>query len=297
MNEFRSGFVALIGLPNVGKSTLINRIVGTKIAIVSKKPQTTRNRIAGIYNDDDCQIVFLDTPGIHKAKNKLDRFMSSVTDSSAADVDLVVFLIDARKGLRDDEREVIERIKGREGDIPVIIAVNKTDAADSDELDGLRAVLDHYGRVVYISALTGDGVPGFIDLVKGYMPEGPKYFLDDELTDQSVRMLYSEIIREKALKHLGKEIPHGIGVSIEKLQADNETGVLHIDAVIYCEKQSHKGIIIGRQGSRLKKIGTEAREDIESVHRGKVFMNLWVKVKEDWRNDGSFIKSLGYSDD
>lgn len=297
MQEFRSGFVALIGLPNVGKSTLINQIVGSKIAIVSKKPQTTRNRIAGIYNEDGYQIVFLDTPGIHKAKNKLDRFMSTVTDSSAADVDLVVFIIDSRKGLRDDERDALDRVKDRGEGIPVIIAVNKTDAADPDELKELKNTLEPYGRVACMSALTGEGVPEFIELVKGYIPEGPKYYLDDELTDQSVRMLYSEIVREKALKHLGKEIPHGIGISIEKMVTDRDTGLLQIDAVIYCEKQSHKGIIIGRQGARLKQIGTEAREEIESVYRGKVFMNLWVKVKEDWRNDSSFIKALGYSDD
>ena len=296
MSSFKSGFVALVGLPNVGKSTLINKIVGAKVAIVSKKPQTTRNRISGIYNDAGSQIIFLDTPGIHKAKNKLDRYMSFVIDQSMIDVDCIVMLTDIRKGLREEEKTVLEKIQ--KSGCPYILAVNKTDAVDPSLLETLLEPFNAVNSSVNcISALSGEGVTELLSEIKKSLKEGPKYYPDSEYTDQSLAQLCAETIREKALKHLGKEIPHGVGVEITKIQRDDARDIVDMEAVIYCEKNSHKGIIIGKQGARLKKIGSEARSDIEDLIGSKVFLELWVKVRDDWRNDASFIKTLGYRED
>lgn len=293
-SDFRSGFIALIGSPNVGKSTLLNQIVGTKISIVSKKPQTTRTRISGIVTKKDYQIIFLDTPGIHPAKNKLDEVMMRTIETAIEDVDAVLYLVDAKLGVREQDQCMIERLEKQK--TPFVIAVNKIDAVDRQCLLELLNGLGHEADIYPVSAKMGDGIDELLLHLQKFLPEGPKFYPDDAVTDQPERVIAAEIIREKALRHLGKEIPHGIGVEIEKMEDDEAKDMVNMDAVIYCEKDSHKGIIIGRGGSKLKKIASEARLEIQTLFDRKVFLQVWVKVKEDWRNQNSMLKSLGYKD-
>ncbi len=287
----KSGFIALLGSPNVGKSTLINALVGNKIAIVSKKAQTTRNKIVGILTKDEVQMVFLDTPGLHTPNSKLGEFMVKTAKSVARDVDVAVFLVDAKTGVRERDAALLEGLS--KGEAPLIIAINKSDAVDEERLQEVREQVRPYECEVFeISALEQQGLQPLLEHLGQYLIEGPMFYPEDMITDQPERILTAELIREKALKGIGKEIPHGIGVEIEKMS--HEEKILRIHAVIYCEKDSHKGIIIGAGGRMLKKIGTAAREDMESIFGEKVFLQLFVKVKPDWRNKAAMLRTLGY---
>ena len=293
-NSFKSGFAAIIGMPNVGKSTLLNMIAGQKIAIVSDKPQTTRNKILAIYNDPDCQIIFTDTPGIHKPHNKLGEFMVKVAGESMEDVDTVLFMTDACRKSTDFEREAVKKLK--KSGIPVILIINKSDAIKKEEL--LPVISEYSGlcdfeAVVPLSAKTGEGVDILLSEIKKILPEGPRFYDDEDIvTDQQEKQIAAEIIREKMLRLLDKEVPHGIAVEIEKMQ--ELENITKIFATIHCEKASHKGIIIGKNGEMLKKIGRYAREDIEEMLDKKVYLELWVKVSDDWRNSDTMIKSFGF---
>ena len=293
-DNFKSGFAAIIGLPNVGKSTLLNALAGQKIAIVSDKPQTTRNRILAIYNDSGNQIIFTDTPGIHRPHNKLGEFMVKSALDAINDVDIVIFMVDATQKISNSEREIAENIN--ESGADAVLVINKTDAVKKETLlpiiAGFSELCD-FAAVVPVSAKAGDGVKILLDEIKKLLPEGPKFYDDDELvTDMQERQLAEEIIREKLLWYLDKEVPHGIAVKTEKMtELDHITKIY---AAIYCEKASHKGIIIGKNGEMLKKIGKAARYDIEKMLDKKVYLELWVKVKNDWRNSDKMIKDFGF---
>lgn len=291
--KFKSGFVAIIGMANVGKSTLLNALAGQKIAIVSDKPQTTRNRILAIYNDKEHQIIFTDTPGVHKPHNKLGEIMVKSASEAINDVDIAVFVADATKKITDTERNVIEEIEKSGAD--KMLVINKTDLVKKEELLPIIAdysSLGDFTAIVPMSAKTGDGVNILLDELKRALPEGPKFYDDEIITDQQEKQIAAEIIREKLLWFLDKEVPHGIAVEIEKMQELPE--ITRIYAVIYCEKASHKGIIIGKNGEMLKKIATRARGDIEKMLDKKVYLELWVRVKNDWRNSEKMIKNFGF---
>lgn len=292
--KFKSGFAAIIGLPNVGKSTLLNALAGQKIAIVSDKPQTTRNKILAIFNDKNHQIIFTDTPGIHKPHNKLGEFMVKTATDTINDVDIVIFMVDAQRKISQTEREIAKSIQKSGADC--ILAINKADAAKKEELLPVIADysnLNNFSAIVPISAKTGDGVDILLDELKKLLPEGPKFYDDEELiTDQQEKGIAEEIIREKILRFLDKEVPHGIAVQIEKMSELDR--ITKIYASIYCEKASHKGIIIGKNGEMLKKIGKYARCDIEKMLDKKVYLELWVKVRNDWRNSEKTIRSFGF---
>ena len=294
---FRSGFVALIGRPNVGKSTLMNRLIGQKIAITSSKPQTTRNRIQTVYTDERGQIIFLDTPGIHKAKNKLGQYMAEVTESTLKDVDLILWLVEPSDYIGAGEQEIIKRLSGVK--TPVMLVINKIDKVKKEDLlhiiDTYRKELD-FAAIVPVSALKGENTNDLTDTIFTYLPEGPQYYDEDTVTDQPERQIAAEMIREKALRNLSEEIPHGVAVLIDRMKEREGGTLIDIDATIICEKESHKGIIIGKQGSMLKKIGTEARRDIEMMTGTKINLKLWVKVKENWRDSDILIKNYGYRD-
>lgn len=288
----KSGFIAIIGRPNAGKSTLLNRIAGEKIAAISSKPQTTRTKITGIVTNENCQMVFVDTPGIHFPRNKLGQFMVKEAKDAVKSVDVIVLTVDsmAKEGENDN---IIEGLKNEK--IPVILVINKIDLVEKEKLfpliDGYSKKMD-FDAIVPICAANGDGVGILKTEIEKRLDEGPLYFLEDMLTDQPERQIAAEIIREKALWCLSKEVPHGIAVEIETFK-EKESSV-HIDAVIYCEKSSHKGIIIGKGGLMLKKIGQQARESLERHLNKKVCLKLWVKVKEDWRNSDILMKNFGY---
>ena len=291
--KFKSGFVAIVGMANVGKSTLLNALAGQKIAIVSDKPQTTRNRILAIYNDKDCQIVFTDTPGMHKPHNKLGEVMVKSVSEAINDVDIVVFTADATKKITASERELIAEIEKSGAD--KLLVINKTDLVKKEELLPIIAdysSLGDFKAIVPMSAKTGDGVEILLQELKQNLPEGPKYYDDESVTDQQERQIAAEIIREKLLRFLDKEVPHGIAVEIEKMQELDS--ITKIYAAIYCEKASHKGIIIGKNGEMLKKVATRARYDIEKMLDKKVYLELWVRVKDDWRNSEKMIKDFGF---
>lgn len=291
-NTFKSAFIALLGSANAGKSTLVNALVGAKVAIVSKKAQTTRNRITGVLTTSDWQMVFVDTPGIHTPQTLLGEYMVKSAEQAARDVDAVVFIVDAKPGARERDREILSSFPK---EMPVLIAINKIDAVPLERVDEIEESLQEFGRKTYrLSAKNGTGVPALLESLKSYLKEGPMFYPDDTLTDQSDEMLVSELIREKALKHLGKEVPHGVGVEIEKMEWDGAKEMYRIDAAIYTEKESHKGIIIGAGGRTLKKIASEARVDIEEVFGEKVFLQVFVKVRKDWRNKASVLRTLGY---
>ncbi len=292
----KSGFVAITGRPNAGKSTLLNRLVGEKVAIVSRKPQTTRTKILGVHTTDDCQLVLIDTPGIHKPHNKLGQRMERYIYSATRDIDALIYMVDA--GISESELEAEREALGglKASGVPVVLAVNKIDTMPRINmlplLDKIQHIYDFEG-IVPISAKSGENVDKLLEVVEALMEEGPKFFPDDVITDQPERQIVAEFIREKALRLLNKEIPHGIAVEIEKMK-QRENGTYDISAVIYCEKQSHKGIIIGKGGEKLKDIGRRAREDIERFLDEKVYLKLWVKVKENWRNIENFINDMGF---
>ncbi|MDY3030982.1 MAG: GTPase Era [Clostridia bacterium] len=293
-NNFKSGFAAIIGMPNVGKSTLLNRIAGQKVAIISEKPQTTRNKILAIYTTDEEQIIFTDTPGIHKPHNKLDEFMVSVARDSMNETDVLLFVVDASRTIRDTEREIAKNI-GKTG-LPCILVMNKIDNIQKEDL--LPMIADYsnmheFEAIVPISAKTGDGVEILINNIKEYLEEGPQFYDEDMVTDQPEKQIAAEIIREKMLWLLQKEVPHGVAIEITKMR--EKENITDIYATIYCEKPGHKGIIIGKNGEMLKKIGTMARSDIEKMLDKKVYLELWVKVKSDWRNSDFLIKNFGYT--
>ncbi len=289
----KSGFVAVIGRPNVGKSTLSNRIIGQKIAITSDKPQTTRNRIRTVYTSDKGQIVFLDTPGIHKAKNRLGEYMMKVAKKSISDVDLILWLVEADEHIGGGDRNIAESLEGV--DIPVFLVINKTDTKKKEDLlaiiDAFRDLCD-FAEVVPVSALTGDNVDVLIDLIFRYLPEGVPFFDEDTVTDQPVRQIVAELIREKALKCLDDEIPHGVAVTVETMEYKEK--IVNIDATIICEKESPKGIILGKGGAMIKKIGSAARYEIEKLVEKKVNLKLWIKVRKDWRTSDLMLKNFGY---
>lgn len=292
----KSGFIAITGRPNAGKSTLLNRIIGEKVAIVSSKPQTTRTKILGVYTEEDLQVVLIDTPGIHKPHNKLSERMEKYIYTATQDIDALVYVVDCN--IKDSELQAEkEALKGlNTTNVPVILAVNKIDTKERLNLlpilDKLKDLYD-FSAIVPISAQKGENVNQLFDKLKEFLNEGPKFFPDDIITDQPERQIVSEFIREKTLRLLNKEVPHGIAVEIERMKK-RDTGTYEILAAIYCEKQSHKGIIIGKGGEKLKQIGKQARQDIERFLGSKVYLELWVKVKEDWRNKESFITDIGF---
>ncbi|MCI9119018.1 MAG: GTPase Era [Flavonifractor sp.] len=293
----KSGMISVVGRPNVGKSTLTNALVGEKIAIVTNKPQTTRNRICAILDRGECQFVFMDTPGLHRARTRLGDYMVGVVRQSVADVDAVLLLVEPVAKVGGPEAELIGRIQ--ELGVPAVLVVNKIDTVKKDEL---LAVMQAYGQahdfaaIVPISAKAGEGVEELLDVVEHFLPEGPRLFPEDMVTDQPERQVCAEIVREKLLLCLDKEIPHGTAVEITKF-SQRDDDVIELDAAIYCEKSSHKGIIIGKGGGMLKKIGALAREDIEAFMGAKVYLQTWVKVKENWRDNVNLIKNFGYRDD
>lgn len=293
---FKSGYVGVLGRPNVGKSTLLNRIVGEKISAVSSKPQTTRNKISIIYNDEDSQIIFLDTPGMQKPGNELGKFMQKESESSLDEVDIVTYIVDTSRKIGRLDRMIIDLLKKAPKNLKIILLINKIDQVKKEELlDIINLYKDelNFEEIIPISAMMGDGIEEFMKILKDLLPEGPKYYPDDILTDRPVKFIASEIIREKALLNLKEEVPHGVAVTIESMH-ENEKGLTEIEAVIYCEKDSHKGILIGKNGSMLKKIGTEARLDIENLIEGRVNLKLWVKVDKNWRDNDRRLKGLGY---
>ncbi|MBQ8281011.1 MAG: GTPase Era [Lachnospiraceae bacterium] len=294
--KFKSGFVTLIGRPNVGKSTLMNRLIGQKIAITSSKPQTTRNRIQTVYTDDDKQVIFLDTPGIHKAKNKLGEYMVSTAERTLSEVDVILWLVEPENYIGAGEQHIIEMLK--KTSTPVILVINKIDKVKKDDIlvnIGTYSKEMDYAEIVPVSALSGDNVETLLDVIGKYLPEGPMYYDEDTITDQPERQICAELIREKALRFLSEEIPHGIAVTIEQMKERPGGRLIDIDATIICERDSHKGIIIGKKGDMLKKIGTKAREEMEGLLGCKVNLKLWVKVKKDWRDSDILMKNFGYN--
>lgn len=295
MSAYRSGFVSIIGCPNVGKSTLLNRMVGQKIAIVSSRAQTTRNQIMGVVSRPGYQIVFLDTPGVTHPKNRLGEYMQKVAYDALSEVEAVLFVADATQGVRQRDEQIIERLKKSRA--PVIALINKSDASSMTQMQTAREKLEKAGcfqKILSASAAEGDGMDALEETLSAYLVEGPQYFPDDMVTDQPERVICGEIVREKALLLLSEEIPHGIGVGVDKMEMREGGGLMDVYATIYCERESHKGIIIGRHGSMLKKIGEQARKDMEWLLGCRVNLQLWVKIKEDWRNRPAVLHELGY---
>lgn len=294
MTEKKAGFVTLIGRPNVGKSTLMNRLIGQKIAITSNKPQTTRNRIQTVYTCDSGQIVFLDTPGIHKSKNKLGDYMVSAAMHTLKEVDVILWLVEPSNFIGAGERHILEQLK--KVTTPVILVINKIDTVKKEEIlefiDTYRKEYD-FVEIVPVSALKGDNEQDLIDTIFKYLPFGPMFYDEDTVTDQPQRQIVAELVREQALRCLDEEIPHGVAVSIESMKFREH--IVDIDATIVCEKASHKGIIIGKGGSMLKRIGSNARREIEDLLECRVNLQLWVKVKKDWRDSDFLLKNFGYN--
>ena len=297
MNEnFKSGFVALVGRPNVGKSTLMNHLIGQKIAITSEKPQTTRNRIQTVYTDKRGQIIFLDTPGIHKAKNKLGQYMVNVAEGTLNEVDVIMWLVEPTTYIGAGEQHIAELLSKVK--TPVILAINKIDTVKDEEI--IAKAIDTYknvcpfAEIVPVSALRNQNTDKMTELLFKYLPYGPQYYDEDTVTDQPMRQIAAELIREKALRMMSDEIPHGIAVTIERM-TERDNGMFDIDATIICERESHKGIVIGTGGQRLKRIGTSARIEIENLMDTKVNLKLWVKVRKEWRDSELYMKNYGYN--
>ena len=294
--DYKSGFVTLIGRPNVGKSTLMNYLIGQKIAITSNKPQTTRNRIQTVLTTDKGQIVFVDTPGIHKAKNKLGEYMVNVAERTLNEVDVVLWLVEPATFIGAGEQHIAKQLK--RVNTPVILVINKIDSVKREEvfaaIDAYKDIYD-FSEIVPVSARSGSNADELIDVVMKYLPYGPQFYDEDTVTDQPERQIVAELIREKALHALEEEIPHGIAVAIDQMKQRGK--VMHIDATIICERDSHKGIIIGKQGNMLKKIGSTARFEIEKMLECQVNLKLWVKVKKDWRDSEYLMKNFGYRED
>lgn len=294
---YKSGFVSIIGRPNVGKSTFLNRIIGQKIAIMSDKPQTTRNKIQGVYTENDSQVIFIDTPGIHKPKHKLGDFMVKMAQTTLKEVDIVLFMVNAVEGYGRGEEFIIEKLK--ETKQPVFLVINKIDQLHPEQLleliDQYRK-LHEFAEIVPISALDGNNVDALIGTIKKYLPEGPQYYPDNQVTDHPERFIIAELIREKVLHLTREEVPHSVAVVIDAIQK-REGGAVYINATIVVERPSQKGIIIGKQGKMLKEVGKRARFDIEALLGSKVFLEVWVKVQKDWRNKMSQLRDLGFRED
>ena len=298
MAELKTGFVALIGRPNVGKSTLMNRLIGQKIAITSNKPQTTRNRIQTVYTEDRGQIIFLDTPGIHKAKNKLGEYMVNAAKQTMNDVDVVLWLVEPTTYIGAGEQQIAANLKNCKK--PVILVINKVDTVKKEEIlkfiDAYKNIV-RFDEIVPVSALKGQNTDDLIDAIFKYLPYGPMYYDEDTVTDQPMKQIAAELIREKALRCLSYEIPHGIAVTIERMRERLDgSNIIDIDATIVCERDSHKGIIIGKGGEMLKKIGSAARFEIERMMDMQVNLKLWVKVKKEWRDNDLLMKNYGYDE-
>lgn len=293
--DYKSGFVAIIGRPNVGKSTLMNHLIGQKIAITSRKAQTTRNKIQTVYTCERGQIVFLDTPGIHKAKNKLGEYMVNVASRTFKDADVILWLVEPGTQVGPGDRHIAEQLKNCK--LPVILVLNKVDTVKKEEVAGFietyRKLID-FADIVPASALRAQNLDTVIDCIFKYLPYGPQFYDEDTITDQPQRQIVAELIREKALRTLDEEIPHGIAVTIDTMKERPDGRIVDIEATIICERDSHKGIIIGKQGAMLKKIGSAARFEIERMLEQKVNLKLWVKVKKDWRDSDYLIKNFGY---
>lgn len=296
-NEFKSGFVAIIGRPNVGKSTFMNKVLGQKVAIMSDKAQTTRNKVQGVLTTEQSQIIFIDTPGIHKPKHMLGDYMMKVAKNTLREVDAILFMVNVEESIGRGDEFIIELLKNNR--TPIFLVLNKIDKIHPDELikeiEKYKDLLP-FAEIVPISALQGNNVDHLVKIIEGYMPEGPMYYPKDQISDHPEEFIVAELIREKALHLTSQEIPHAIGVQVEKMVKESEERV-HIEATIYIERESQKGIIIGKQGSMLKKIGQLARKDIEMLLGSKVYLELWVKVQKDWRNKPNFIRQIGYRED
>lgn len=296
MDIKKSGMISIVGRPNVGKSTLINALAGEKIAIVSSKPQTTRNRICGIINRDGVQYVMMDTPGLHKPKSRLGEYMVRVVKESVIDVDAILMVVPAVARIGDIEQELIDKIRGC--NVPAILIINKIDTIEPEALFPIIELYSsayEFNAVIPVSAKEGDGIDLILNELSSFMPEGPALFPEDMVSDQPEKQMISEIIREKMLLTLDKEVPHGTAVEITRF-SERDNGIIDVCATIYCERDSHKGIIIGKGGAKLKKIGALARVDIEHFMGTKVFLETWVKVKENWRDSNAMLKNFGYSD-
>ena len=293
---FKSGFVSVIGRSNVGKSTLLNRVLGEKLTIISDKPQTTRNKIQLIYTDENMQAIFLDTPGIQTPKNKLGDYMLKVSMSTLNEVDVMTYIVDTTEEIGKLDSEIIEKL--RLVNTKIILLINKIDKIASDKVNELVEMYTKVGifeQIIPISALNGDNVEGYLTSLRNTLPEGPMYYDKDSVTDQPIRQIVQELIREKALINLSDELPHGIAITIEKFKERQDKNLIDIDATIIVEKKSHKGMVIGKKGSMIKKIGTDARIDIEQLLDTKVNLKLWVKIDEEWRNKDSRLRYLGYN--
>ncbi|NLK21445.1 MAG: GTPase Era [Epulopiscium sp.] len=294
-SDYRSGFVTLIGRPNVGKSTLMNRFIGEKVAIMSDKPQTTRNKIQSILTKDEYQVVFIDTPGIHKPKHKLGQYMVKAAENTLNEVDIILMLIEPSQNVGQGDKYIISGL--RDIKTPVILIINKIDTVKKENL---LEIIDSYkdlynfADIIPISAYTGENCDRLLETIYKKLPEGPQYFPADMITDQPERQLVGELIREKALHLLQQEVPHGIAVEVESMKTREDSDIVDIQAVIYCERDSHKSIIIGKQGSMLKQIGIRSRRDIERLLGSKIYLELWVKVKKNWRDDSFTLKNFGF---
>ncbi|WP_181350625.1 GTPase Era [Thalassobacillus sp. CUG 92003] len=295
---YKSGFVAIIGRPNVGKSTFMNHVIGQKIAIMSDKPQTTRNKIQGVMTEDDAQIVFIDTPGIHKPKHKLGDFMVNVAQRALNEVDAIMFMIDAEEGYGRGDQFIIDRLQNV--DRPVFLIVNKIDRVHPEQLlpliDGYRERYD-FAEIIPISAIQGNNVEHLVHVLKEHLPEGPQYYPEDQITDHPERFIITEMIREKALHLTKEEVPHSIAVVMDSIESREDSDTVYIQATVIVERPSQKGIIIGKQGSMLKEIGKRARKDIEILLGSKVYLELWAKVQKDWRNHQRQLSDFGYNKD
>jgi len=294
---YYSGFAALIGRPNVGKSTLMNQLIGQKIAITSNKPQTTRNRIQTVYTEARGQIIFLDTPGLHRAKNKLGEYMVNVAERTLSEVDVILWLVEPTSYIGAGEQAIAKKLGAQK--TPVVLVINKIDTVKKEEIlkfiAAYRELID-FADIVPVSALKAENTDKLVDVIFKYLPEGPMYYDEDTVTDQPERQIVAEIVREKALRLLSDEIPHGIAVQIERMRERPDGKLIDIDATIICERESHKGIVIGKQGAMLKKIGTQARMEMENLLDIKVNLKLWVKIRKDWRENETMLKNFGYHD-
>ncbi|MDN4607049.1 GTPase Era [Sporosarcina highlanderae] len=297
-NKLKSGFISIIGRPNVGKSTFLNRVVGQKIAIMSDKPQTTRNKVQGVVTTDESQLIFIDTPGIHKPKHKLGDFMVKSARNTLKEVDVIMFMVNANEPIGGGDRFIIDLLENTK--TPVFLIINKIDLVHPDDLlatiTSYTEVYD-FAEVVPLSALNGNNVERLMETLTKYLPEGPKYYPDDQVTDHPERFIISELIREKVLHLTREEIPHSVAVVIEKIERDEARGLVDVAATIIVERDSQKGIVIGKKGSLLKEIGTKARHDIEMLLGSKVFLELWVKVQKDWRNKSGQLREFGFRED
>ncbi|HEY4550257.1 MAG TPA: GTPase Era [Bacillus sp. (in: firmicutes)] len=296
--EFKSGFISIIGRPNVGKSTFINRVIGQKIAIMSDKPQTTRNKVQGVLTTNNTQYIFIDTPGIHKPKHKLGDFMMKVAQNTLKEVDVILFMVNAEEGYGRGEEFILEKFQSVK--TPIFLIINKIDRIHPDKL---LTVIESYNEkfqfaeIIPISALDGNNIDRLLEVVRKYLPEGPLYYPADQVTDHPERFIITELIREKALQLTREEVPHSLAVVLEKMEKDPNKDMIHVMATIIVERDSQKGIVIGKQGKMLKEIGKRARLDIENLLGSKVFLEVWVKVQKDWRNKASQLRDYGFRDD